>query len=133
MVRQNVAVKSKKCFFVEQEALCDSVVMVKLLIFIRLTTERNYLIQLYGWNFPYTRQNSNCKIHSRHRGRQINYKKNKLNERAVRIVCTDTVTSFENFLIQDKSFTIHYQNIQSLVIEISKVINNLPGGTFCKK
>ena len=74
-----------------------------------------------------------CKIHSRHRGRQINYKKNKLNERAVRIVCNDTVTSFENFLIQDKSFTIHYQNIQSLVIEIRKVINNLPGGTFCKK
>ena len=74
-----------------------------------------------------------CKTDSRHRGRQINYKKNKLNERAVRMVCNDTVTSFENLLIENKSFTICHQNIQSLVIEICKVINNLLGGTFCKK
>ena len=29
-------------------------------------------------------------------------------------------------MIKDKSFTIHYQNIQSLIIKIYKVINNLP-------
>ena len=36
---------------------------------------------------------------------------NKLYARALRIVYNDTVTSFEDLLIKDKSFTIHYQNI----------------------
>ena len=33
-------------------------------------------------------------------------------------------------LIKDKSFMIHHQNIQSLVIETYKPINNLPGGNL---
>ena len=45
-------------------------------------------------------------------GRQINDKINKLHERALRIVYNDTVTSFENLLIKDKSFTIRHQSIQ---------------------
>ena len=53
-------------------------------------------------------------------GRQINDKINKLNERALRIVYNDTVKSFDNLLIKDKSLTVRHQNIQSLVIEIYK-------------
>ena len=63
-------------------------------------------------------------------GRQINDKINKLHERALRIVYNDTVTSFENLLIKDKSFTIHHQNIQLLAIETYKAIHNLPGGNL---
>ena len=63
-------------------------------------------------------------------GRQINDKINKLHERALRIVYNDTVTSFENLLIKDKSFTIHHQNIQLLAIEIYEAIHNLPGGNL---
>ena len=33
-------------------------------------------------------------------------------------------------MIKDKSFTIRYQNIQSLAIEINKLINNFPGGNL---
>ena len=62
--------------------------------------------------------------------RLINDKINKLYERALRIVYNDTVTSFENLLIKDKSFTIHHQNIQLLAIEIYKAIHNLPGGNL---
>ena len=51
-------------------------------------------------------------------GTQINDKINKLHERALRIVYNDIVTSFEDLLIKDKSFTIHFQNIQLLAIEI---------------
>ena len=61
---------------------------------------------------------------------QINGKINKLHERALRTVYNDTVTSFENLLIKDKSFTIHYQNIQLLALEIYKAIHNLPGGNL---
>ena len=49
---------------------------------------------------------------------------------ALRIVYTDTVTSFENLLIKDKPCTINHQNIQPLAIEIYKAINNLPGGNL---
>ena len=62
--------------------------------------------------------------------RQINDKINKLYERALRIVCNDTVASFENLLIKDKSFMIHHQNFQSLAIKICKAIHNLPGGNL---
>ena len=58
-------------------------------------------------------------------GWQINDKINKLYEKALRIVYNDTVTSFENLLIKDKSFMIHHQNIQLLAIEIYKTIHNL--------
>ena len=58
----------------------------------------------------------------------------KLHERALRIVYNDTITSFEELLVKDKTFTIHHQNIQSLPIKIYKAMNNLPGGNlFCKK
>ena len=63
-------------------------------------------------------------------GMQINDKINKLHERAPRIIYNDTVTSFENLLIKDKSFTIHHQNIQLLAIEIYQAIHNLPGGSL---
>ena len=42
----------------------------------------------------------------------------------------DTITSFEELLVKDKTFTIHHQNIQSLAIEIYKAMNNLPGGNL---
>ena len=62
--------------------------------------------------------------------RQINDKINKLHERALRIVYNDTVKSFEELLIKDKTFTIHHQNIQPLVIKMYKAVNNLPGGNL---
>ena len=39
----------------------------------------------------------------------------------------DTITSFEELLVQDKTFTIDHQKIQSLAIEMYKIVNNLPG------
>ena len=61
-------------------------------------------------------------------GRQINDKTNKLHKRTLRIAYNNTITSFEELLVKDKTFTIHHQNIQSLAIEIYKAMNNLPGG-----
>ena len=60
-------------------------------------------------------------------GRQTNDKINKLHERALRIVYNDTIVSFEELLLKDKTFTIHHQNIQSLAIETCKAVNNLLG------
>ena len=62
--------------------------------------------------------------------RQINDKINKLHERALRIVYNVTVTSVDELLVEDKTFTIHHQNIQSLAIEMYKTVNNLPRGNL---
>ena len=49
---------------------------------------------------------------------------------ALRIVSNDTITSFEELLVEDKTVTMHYQNIQSLAIEMYKAVNNLPKGNL---
>ena len=61
-------------------------------------------------------------------GKQINDKINKLHESALGIVYNDTITSFQELLVEDKTFTIYHQNTQSLAIETYKAVNNLPGG-----
>ena len=63
-------------------------------------------------------------------GKQINDKINKLHESALGIVYNDTITSFQELLVEDKTFTIYHQNIQSLAIETYKAVNNLPGGNL---
>ena len=64
--------------------------------------------------------------------RQINDKINKQHERALRIAYNDTITSFEELVVKDKTLTIHHQNTQSLPIEMYKAVNNLPGGNLSK-
>ena len=41
-------------------------------------------------------------------GRQINDKTNKLRKRTPRIVYNDTIMSFEELLVKDKTFTVHH-------------------------
>ena len=57
--------------------------------------------------------------------RDLEQKKNKLHERALRIVYNDDNLSFRELLKLDNSFTIHHQNIQKLVVEIYKCIHDL--------
>ena len=55
--------------------------------------------------------------------RTVNNKINRLHERALRIA--DFESSFEGLLMKYNSFSVHEKNIQSLVIEIYKVLNRL--------
>ena len=57
--------------------------------------------------------------------RTINARINRIHERSLRIVYNDYVSTFNELLTNDKSFTIHHRNIQTLAIEIYKVINNI--------
>ena len=57
--------------------------------------------------------------------RSVNDKINHLHERSPRIVYKDNISSFEDLLKKDRSFTIHQRNIQSLAIESFKVKGNL--------
>ena len=50
--------------------------------------------------------------------RTMNVGINRIHVRALRIVYNDYVSSFDELLTKDKSFTIHHRNIQTLPIEI---------------
>ena len=64
---------------------------------------------------------SNLEFHSRH----ITHKINKLHEKALRIVCNDHFSSFEELLSKDKSVTVHQRNLQILAIVIYNILNRL--------
>ena len=57
--------------------------------------------------------------------RGVNNKINHLHERSLQIVYKDNISSFEDLLKRDKSFTIHQRNMQSLATELYKVKRNL--------
>ena len=61
---------------------------------------------------------------------RINNKINKLHERAVRTVYDDNVSTSDQLLAKDKSFCIHHQNIQRLLIEIYKTLHDISGNSL---
>ena len=62
---------------------------------------------------------------------KLNGKINHLQERSLRIVSYDYITSFEDLLKIDNSFKIHHKNIQSLVIEPLKVEKGTANPILC--
>ena len=92
----------------------------KLSVLIRMTKylsfdKKKNLIKTLTWMF-----------HSR----KLSNKINRRQERALRLVYNDFNSSFQQLLDKDNSFTIHHQNIQSLIIEMYKVVNNLSTDIF---
>ena len=57
--------------------------------------------------------------------RTLNNRINRIHERALRIVYNDENSTFNELLKKDGSFTTHERNIQTLVIEVFKVINGI--------
>ena len=55
----------------------------------------------------------------------VNNKINRLHERCLRIVYSDSMSSFEDLLHKDSSVSVHVKNIKTLAIEMFKVSNKL--------
>ena len=57
--------------------------------------------------------------------RQLNNKRNKFHERALRLVYKNQNLSFQELLHLDNSFCIHHTNLKKLTIEIYKAKNRI--------
>ena len=57
--------------------------------------------------------------------RRLNNRINRLHERSLRIVYSDDISTYEELLSRDQSFTIHERNIKYLAIELFKVKNGI--------
>ena len=55
----------------------------------------------------------------------VNNKVTRLHERCLRIVYSDSVSSFEDLLDKDRSVSVHVRNIKTLATEMFKVSNKL--------
>ena len=62
--------------------------------------------------------------------RRINNKIYRLHQRARRIVCEDDASIFDQLLAMDKSFCVHCQKIQRLLIEIYKALDDIFGNSL---
>ena len=64
--------------------------------------------------------------------RRNNNKVDRLHERTLRTVCDDDVSNFDQLLAMDKSFCIHHQNIQRLLIDIYiyKALYDISGNSW---
>ena len=71
-----------------------------------------------------------CPIVWMFHSRCTNNKINRLHYRALRIVYDDDVSTFDQLLAMDKSFCIHHQNIQRLLIEIYKALHDISGNSL---
>ena len=58
-------------------------------------------------------------------GRKTNCNINRLQEQALKLIYNDHISSFEELLSKDGTFTVHKQNIQKLTIEMFKALNDL--------
>ena len=55
----------------------------------------------------------------------LNNRINRTHEKALRIVHSDQISTFENLLMRDNSVTIHVRNLHTLAIELYKVASGL--------
>ena len=72
-----------------------------------------------------------CPLSWMFHSRKANSKINNLQERSLRIVYNDYITSFKDLLKKDNSFKIHHKNIQLLAIELFKVEKGIANPILC--
>ena len=58
-------------------------------------------------------------------GRGLNNVINYLRERLLRLVYKDRNSSFKDLVNRDNSFIVHHRNIQSIAIELFKVLKRI--------
>jgi len=81
----------------------------------RQITMKSFILSQFGY----------CPLVWMFHSRKMNNRINSIHERALRIVYKDSKSSFSELLTKDEEFTIHHRNIQTLGIELYKVVYGL--------
>lgn len=81
----------------------------------RRTIMKSFILSQFGY----------CPLVWLFHSRQLNTRINNIHERALRLVYNDPTSSFDELLEKDKSCTVHERNIQTLAIEVFKVIHKI--------
>ena len=55
----------------------------------------------------------------------LNNKINRVHERCLRIISNDKLSTLEELLINDNSFSVHFNNSHAMAIEMYKVVNGI--------
>ena len=71
-----------------------------------------------------------CPIVWRFHSRRTNNKSNRLHQRVLGIVYDEDIPTFDQLLAMEKSFCIHHENIQILLIEIWNAVHNNSGNSL---
>ena len=93
--------------------------LAKISYYVTLHQKRTLIKVFFESQFRY------CSLTLIFRSRKSNNKINLLHKRDLRMTYNDQISSFQELLDKDNSFTVHHFNIQSLAIEMFKVINNI--------
>ena len=74
-------------------------------------------------NAFYNAQFSYCPLTWIFHSRKLNLRINKLHARCLQIVCNNNTSTYKELLETDNSISVHFGNVQSLAIELYKVVN----------
>ena len=74
-------------------------------------------------NVLFKTQFNYCPIVWVFRSRSLNNEINRLHERCLRMICNDKRSNFDVLLVKDNSISTHHNNIDSLTVEMYKVVN----------
>ena len=74
-------------------------------------------------NAFFNSQFSYCPLVWMYHSRALNNKINRLHERCLRLIYNDKQLTFEELLEKDDSASIHIRNLQTIAIEMYKVMN----------
>ena len=94
-------------------------VLARIVNYIDLPKRRVLIKAFITYQFSY------CPLIWMFHSRTLNNRINNIHERALRLTYKDNKSSFKELLEKDHSVTVHHKNLQVLVTEIFKVINDL--------
>ena len=77
------------------------------------------------FNSSFLSQCNYCPLIWMNHNKSINRKINDLHERALRLICCDHSSIFQELLQRENSVTIYQKNIQVLAIMMYKIVNNI--------